>query len=121
MEQQSSHTIGTTTEQREQNRQFGEDLGRIFEIGFNTGFLAAITQHKKVKTYFEDLYNNDLKHLRKQSLLNEIYKRTGVINQIDKEQLQRWVLYFSQKGYLAGLNLFTEYLQSFAHHRQNIP
>ena len=108
-------------EQREQNRTFGEDLGQIFEIGFNTGFLTAITQHKKVKTQFGDLYINDLKHLRKQSLLNEIYKRTGVINQIDKEQLQRWMLYFSQKGYLAGLNLFTEYLHSFAHHRQNMP
>jgi hypothetical protein len=105
----------------EQNRRFGEDLGRIFEIGFNTGFLAAITQHKKVKTYFKDLYINDLKHLRKQSLLNEIYKNAGVINQIDKEQLQHWVLYFSQKGYLSGLNLFTEYLRSFAHHRPNMP
>ena len=100
-------------EQQEQSQHFGEDMGRIFEIGFNTGFLTAILQHKEVKHYFEDLYTNDLKHLRKQSLLSAIYKSTGVINQIDKEQLQQWVLYFMQKGYLAGLNLFTEYLQSF--------
>lgn len=110
MEQQQGH-----------NSHFGEDLGRIFEIGFNTGFLTAITQHKKVKTHFGDLYINDLKYLRKQELLSEIYKRTGVINQVDKEQLQRWMLYFLQKGYLAGLNLFTEYLHSFAHYRKNIP
>ena len=121
MEHQSSDSIQTATEQRTQPSHFGEDLGRIFEIGFNTGFLTAITQHEKVKTHFGDLYINDLKHLRKHSLLNALYKRTGVMNQVDKEQLQRWVLYFSQKGYLAGLNLFTEYLHSFAHQRKNIP
>lgn len=121
MEQHHALTSGDATEQRERDQHFGEDLGRIFELSFNTGFLAAITQHEKVITHFEDLYTNDLKHLRKQSLLNEIYKRTGVINQIDKEQLQRWILYFSHKGYLAGLNLFTEYLQSFAHHRKDMP
>src|SRR5437879_851495 len=97
-------------EQQERNKHFGEDLGRIFEIGFNTGLLAAIAQHPKVKHHFDDLYIKDLSHLQKQNLLSAIYQRTGVINQVDKEQVQRWVLYFTQKGYLAGVNLFSEYL-----------
>ncbi len=108
-------------EQQERNQHFGEDLGRIFEIGFNIGFLAAILQHTKVTHHFEDLYINDLKHLQKQNLLSAIYQRTGVINQVDKEQVQRWVLYFMQKGYLAGVNLFSEYLHSFRCHRANSP
>src|SRR2546421_10078884 len=31
---------------------FAEDMGRLFEIGFNTGILTAIQQHTDIITYF---------------------------------------------------------------------
>ncbi|QBD80737.1 helicase [Ktedonosporobacter rubrisoli] len=105
----------------EQRNTLGEHLGRIFEIGFNTGFLAAINQHKQVKTRFGELYKNDLSQLKIQHILGALYQLTGLINPLEKEILRRWVLYFFQKGYLAGLNLFTEFLDSFAQQRKNIP
>lgn len=108
------------TEEKKQQNHFAEDLGRLFEIGFNTGFLTAIHQHKEVKTHFKDLYKHDLGHLRLQGFLSKMYERTGIVNQVDKEILQRWVLYFLQKGYLAGLNLFTEYFQSFENQRKGL-
>jgi hypothetical protein len=109
-----------TTPGKDPQNHFSEDLGRLFEIGFNTGFLTAIYQQSKVKTHFGDLYQRDLSHLRLQSILTKMYERTGVINQADKEILRRWVLYFFQKGYLAGLNIFAEYLQSFQAHRPTL-
>ncbi len=118
MEKQPSDTATSEKEDKEQKNQFAEDLGRLFEIGFNTGFLTAIYQHKKVKTHFGDLYTHDLGHLRLQGFLNKMYEHTGIVNQVDKEILRRWILYFFQKGYLAGLNLFTEYLQSFENQRK---
>ncbi len=99
----------------------GEHLGRLYEIAFNTGFLASIQQQHELITHFGNLYQDDLTKLRFQALLSKVYEHTGVISQWDKEALRKWALYFLQKGYFSGLNLFAEYLQSFSKHKPDLP
>lgn len=100
---------------------FAEDMGRLFEIGFNTGVLASIQQHTAITTYFGDLYKQDLASLHFQPLYTKLCERSGVISTWDKETLERWLLYLLQKGYLGGLNFFTEYIESFSHEKPHKP
>lgn len=79
----------TDSSRQEKRRRFAEYLGRLFEIGFNTGFLAAVMQHKEITTHFGKLYEEELSHLRFSALLDEMYQRTGLISEWDKEALQR--------------------------------
>ncbi len=111
MEEQSIH-FGREHEER---RRFATDLGRLFEIGFNTGLLAAIRHRKTLVSHFDDRYQHDLSHLHFPALAEEMYKRLDIIGSWDKGTLERWLLFFVQKGFLAGENFFVEYLQSFAH------
>jgi len=96
---------------------FAEDMGRLFEIGFNIGVLASIRQHTDITTSFGDLYRQDLDALHFQPLYAKLCARSGVISTWDKETLERWVLYLLQRGYLSGLNFFAEYIESFSHDR----
>ena len=98
----------------EEHRQFSADLGRLFELGFNTGLLTAIEQNKTITHHLGDLYQQDLSHLRLSALVDKMCERTGVLSTWDQATLERWVLFFLQKGYVAGLNFFAEYLASFA-------
>src|SRR5258708_4995103 len=98
----------------EEHRQFSADLGRLFELGFNTGLLTAIEQNKTITHHLGDLYQQDLSHLRLPALVDKMCERTGVLSTWDQATLERWVLFFLQKGYVAGLNFFAEYLASFA-------
>ncbi len=108
------------SDSQEKRRRFAENLGRLFEIGFNTGFLAAIAQHKEITTHFGKLYEEELRHLRFSALLDEMYQRTNLISEWDKEALQRWITYFFQKGFLSGLSLFDEYLHAFANNKPKL-
>ncbi|HVB20552.1 MAG TPA: helicase-related protein [Ktedonobacteraceae bacterium] len=96
---------------------FAEDMGRLFEIGFNTGILAAIHRQTNIPTYFGDLYRQDLAALHFQPLYTKLCERSGVISTWDKETLERWVLFLLQRGYLGGLNFFTEYIESFSNEK----
>ncbi len=100
---------------REKRSRFATDLGRLFEIGFNTGLLAAIRHKKALVSHFDDRYQHDLSHLSFPVLAEVMYKRQGIVSSWDKGTLERWLLFFVQKGFLAGENFFAEYLQSFAH------
>jgi len=102
-------------------RSFSTDVGRLFELGFNTGFLTAMQQRKTISSHFGDLYQSDLGYLRFPALMAKLYGHTGVISTWDKETLQRWSLFFLQKGYLAGVNFFDEYLQSFEYCKPHKP
>jgi len=48
---------------------FTTDVGRLFELGFNTGFLTAIQQRKAIESHFGDLYQKDLSRLRVPDLM----------------------------------------------------
>jgi len=121
LEEQQSIQGNELSNQHREIRGFSTDVGRLFELGFNTGFLTAIQQRKAISSHFGDLYQKDLGYLRFPALLGKLYERTGVISTWDKETLQRWSLFFLQKGYLAGVNFFDEYLQSFEHCKPHKP
>ena len=103
--------------QREERRQLAAVLGRIFELGFNTGLLAAIEQQRALSHHYGDLYQKDLSHLHFSALASGVCERSGVISTWDREALERWVLLFLEKGYVSGLNFFDEYIQSFCHEK----
>lgn len=110
-----------TTNASDEQQSFSEGLGRLFELGFNTGFLTALQQHQEVITHFGSVYEQDLKHLRFPKLVEKMYQRTGVNSPWDQATLRRWFLFFLQKGFLAGVNFLAEYLQSFQHLQPKLP
>lgn len=61
-----------------------EDLGRLFEIGFNVGILAYIQQNQ-LNHRFGDLYQCDLQALRFPQLHRRIVDRANVINDSDSK------------------------------------
>jgi hypothetical protein len=95
-----------------QSQSFAQDIGRLFEIGFNTGFLSAIEKYPALYSHFGTLYADDLKHLQLSDLLLKMYHNTGIVTARDQEILQRWVLYILIKGLLSGHTLFEEYMQT---------
>ena len=84
--------------QRPSSDTFAEDMGRLFELGFNTGLLAAIQQQTQVTTHFGDIYQQDLSALRFQPLYTKLCERARVLSTWDKETLERWTLYLLQHG-----------------------
>ncbi|BAZ49829.1 helicase-like protein [Nostoc sp. NIES-4103] len=88
-----------------------EDLGRLFEIGFNVGILAYIQQNQ-LNHRFGDLYQCDLQALRFPQLHRRIVDRANIINDSDSKIIAKWSIFFLQKGFLSGLNFFREYLES---------
>lgn len=88
-----------------------EDLGRIFEVGFNLGILAYI-QERKLSHHFGDLYRQDLQQLSFPKMLKELIRDANLIGSLDTKIIEKWSLFLLQKGFVAGLNFFREYLQS---------
>jgi hypothetical protein len=88
-----------------------ENLGRLFEVGFNIGILAYIEQHK-IKHNFGDLYQRDLQHFKFPKMLERIVSDDRTISEKDIQRIEKWCLYLLQKGFLSGLNFFGEYIKS---------
>src|SRR5258708_21131005 len=90
-----------------------EDVGRLFEVGFNIGILTYIQQHAEdFSDHLENLYVDDLRKLRFPLLAKSILKRAHIIPERNREVARRWLMFFLQKGFLAGVNFFHEYLKS---------
>ncbi|MGB3754847.1 MAG: ATP-binding protein [Rivularia sp. (in: cyanobacteria)] len=86
-----------------------EELGRLFEVGFNIGILAYIKE-KQIKNRFGNLYVEELQQLKFPQMLKRIVSQ--VISTLEREMVQKWSTFYLQKGFLSGLNFFAEYLQS---------
>ena len=99
---------------------FAQDMGRLFEIGFNTGFLSAIEHYPTLYSHFGTLYADDLKHLRLSDLLEKMYQSTGLATTHDQDILERWVIYILIKGFLSGRTLFDEYMQTILAAKYNL-
>ena len=84
-----------------------EDLGRLFEVGFNIGVIACIQQKGLKHSYGSD-YRQDLHQLKSGSLLNACVK--GAASEDEKRILRESCLLQIQKGYLTGLHFLREYL-----------
>jgi len=89
-----------------------EDLGRVFEVGFNVGILAAIAQ-ENITHHFGDRYQQDLQNLEFSEILDRICRKSNLVDPREIERLETWGLFLLQKGWLSGLNFFREYLTSF--------
>jgi len=88
-----------------------ENLGRLFEVGFNIGILAYIEQHE-IKHNFGDSYRRDLQQFKFPKILKPILSQEITISEKDIQRIEKWCLYLLQKGFLSGLNFFTEYIKS---------
>lgn len=86
-----------------------EDLGRLFEVGFNIGILTYI-QQQQIKSNFGNLYLEDLQHLKFQKMLKQIINK--IVSTQERQTVEKWTTFFLMKGFLAGLNFFGEYIQS---------
>jgi hypothetical protein len=86
-----------------------DDLGRLFEVGFNIGILSYIEQNK-IKNRFGTLYRHELKNLKFSEIKKIIINQ--VSSKLDREIAATWCQFFLQKGFLCGLNFFREYIIS---------
>ncbi|MBS9386502.1 MAG: helicase [Dolichospermum sp. BR01] len=86
-----------------------DDLGRLFEVGFNMGILSYIQQNN-LKNRFGSLYHDELKNLRFSEIRKTIVRK--VVSKLDQKIAETWCQFFVQKGFLCGLNFFQEYLKS---------
>ncbi len=91
-----------------------EDCGRYFEVGFNIGILTYLRQHAdQFRHHLASLYVDDIRELHFPEMVKNSFKRHKfTIDQQKREIAKQWFLFFLQKGYLAGLNFFHEYIQS---------
>src|SRR5215469_458306 len=111
-EEQTSMNEDTSLRSHQLDLSFAEMMGRLFELGFNTGLLAAITQRTDLTHHFGALYENELRHLHLPPLIEAAQQLVKPISAFDRESLQRWVHFLLLKGYLAGSNLLVEFLQT---------
>lgn len=88
-----------------------EDLGRLFEVGFNIGILAYIRENN-IKHKFGTFFEKDLQELRFSKMHPRIVDRARVVDESDRQTIGKWSLFFLQKGFLCGLNFFREYLEA---------
>lgn len=89
----------------------GHDLGRLFEVGFNVGILTYIEQHQ-INHNFGDLYRQDLSKLSFPKILRRLADKEQVTSEQHRHIAEKWSTFFLQKGFLAGLNFFGEYIKS---------
>ncbi len=86
-----------------------DDLGRLFEVGFNIGILSYIHKNN-IQNHFGDLYSRELQNLKFAEIKKIIVKK--VVGKLEREIAEAWCQFFVQKGFLCGLNFFREYLKS---------
>jgi hypothetical protein len=84
-----------------------EDLGRIFEVGFNLGILAFI-KHKNIQNPFGEDYYGDAKQLKLANMVKCLTVK--LIDVTDRRIVEDHAIFSLQKGFLSGLNFFREYL-----------
>ncbi|MBE9219203.1 helicase-related protein [Dolichospermum flos-aquae] len=87
----------------------GDNLGRLFEVGFNIGILSYIQQNN-IYHHFGNLYREELEHLKFSQIKKLITNK--VVNEVSRKIAENWCQFFLQKGFLCGLNFFREYLKS---------
>jgi len=87
----------------------GEDLGRLFAVGFNIGILAYIEQNE-IQHRFGNRYRQDLQRLKFPKILRRLVDK--VIDPLERNITENWTAFFLIKGFISGLNFFREYIQS---------
>ncbi len=89
----------------------GQDLGRLFEVGFNIGMLTYIKQ-KELRCNYGNLYEKDLEQVSFPKIVRRLIDNIGVISYQHREIVKQWATFFLQKSFLAGLNFLDEYFSA---------
>ncbi|MGB7520340.1 MAG: helicase-related protein [Spirulinaceae cyanobacterium] len=97
------------------NPNLGQDLGRLFEVGFNIGMLTYLEQ-KGIKNNYGNLYQEDLEQVSFPKIVRKLMDNVGVVSQQHRQIVQQWATFFLQKSFLAGLNFLDEYLIAIGWH-----
>ena len=87
----------------------GINLGRVFEIGFNIGFLTYF-QNSKFQHSYGDVYLKPLSQLHLHKIQQAIAK--DFIDSSYKKIIADWVKLFLQKGWTSGINFVREYREA---------
>ncbi|MDJ0535870.1 MAG: helicase-related protein [Xenococcaceae cyanobacterium MO_207.B15] len=90
------------------NSNLGQDLGHLFEVGFNIGMLTYLGQ-KKIKCNYSDRYQQDLQQVSFRKIVRKLIDNENIISQQHREIVDKWATFFLQKSFLAGLNFLEEY------------
>lgn len=90
---------------------FGQDFGRLFEVGFNTGLIAAIAQ-LNIPHHVGDRYTNELANLTLGQLVDALVLRERVVNSVDRRIVEQWTIFYVLKGFFSGLHFLREYHDS---------
>lgn len=88
-----------------------DDLGRIFEVGFNTGILTEIAQ-QHIPHSLGQLYQKELAHFKFGKVVSRLIDKYDVINPEYQRLLRIWATDFFRRGWLAGRSFFRDYLQA---------
>ncbi len=89
----------------------GQELGRLFEVGFNIGMLSYIRQ-KELKCNYGNIYEQDLAQVNFPKIIRRLIDDLGVISYQHRETVKQWATFFLQKSFLAGLNFLDEYFSA---------
>jgi hypothetical protein len=87
----------------------GEKLGRIFEIGFNVGLLEDLGK-RNLCPQLVARYRPNLEKLVFPRLVRRLLESEEIVGSEDSAMLEKWVLYYLARGFLAGRSFLTEYL-----------
>lgn len=87
----------------------GISLGRVFEIGFNIGFLTYF-QQSKFKPSYGEIYLQALSQIHLHKIQQAIAK--DYIDKSHKEIIGDWVKLFLQKGWVSGYSFVREYREA---------
>ena len=70
-----------------------DDLGRLFEVGFNIGILSYIHKNN-IKNRFGNLYRHELENIRFAKIKKRIVDK--VISKLEREIAETWCQFFVQ-------------------------
>ena len=89
----------------------GQELGRLFEVGFNIGMLTYIKQNN-LQCNYGNVYEKDLTRVNFPKIKRRLIDDIGVISPQHQEIVKQWATFFLQKSFLAGLNFLEEYFSA---------
>lgn len=91
--------------------QLGQELGRLFEVGFNIGMLTYIEQHQ-IPHQFGSLYRQELQQISFSEMVRALVRKTNIVNDKHRRIVEKWSLFFLEKAFIAGLNFLGEYIEA---------
>lgn len=107
-----SNNSSNTQQTEPQDFIFANIMGRLFELGFNLGLLATMTQRKDLSHHFGPMYEQELSTVYLPQLVEAARHLTKPGSDFDREILEQWVEFLLLRGYLAGNNFLAEFLHT---------